>query len=155
MTENTGLLALYTTQFSTNLELLLQQVGTKLRGRIREGGHVGKQASPINYLNAVAMRAPAGRFAPLNRVDSDFQRRWVFPKDGELPQLVDSFDELRTAVDVKSQYMTNGVNAAGRYMDDEIIIAATRTAQIGQDASGLIDSLGINFQDYEEKAQDQ
>jgi Phage capsid protein len=137
MAEDTGLLALYTTQFATNLELLLQQQGTKLRSRVREGFHVGKQASPVNYIDNVAMRPPAGRFAPLNRVDADFRRYWVFPKDGELPQLVDSFDELRTAVDVKSMYVENAVNAAGRYMDDEIIASFTRNATVGQDASGL------------------
>ena len=135
--EDTGLLALYTTQFSTNLDLLLQQPGTRLRSRVREGFHVGKQASPVNYMNAVTMRPPAGRFAPLNRVDADYRRYWVFPKDGELPQLVDSFDELRTAVDVKSQFVTNAYNAAGRYMDDELIVAATRNATVGQDASAL------------------
>ena len=30
-----GLIPLYTTQFSTNLELLLQQQGSLLRGRVR------------------------------------------------------------------------------------------------------------------------
>ena len=32
-----GLYQLYTTQFSTNLELKLQQMGSKLRGKVREG----------------------------------------------------------------------------------------------------------------------
>ena len=41
-----GLIPLYTTQFSTNVELLLQQKGSMLRGRVREGAHVGKMASP-------------------------------------------------------------------------------------------------------------
>lgn len=135
MSEN--LFKLYTTQFSTNLELRLQQMGSKLRGKVREGFHVGKQASPVNYLAPIALRAPAGRFSPKNRTDADFQRRWVFPADGEIDQLIDSFDELKTIVDPKSQYATNAAMAVGRGWDDAVIAAAFGTAQIGVDAGGL------------------
>lgn len=133
-----GLFPLETTQFSTNLELLLQQQGSKLRGKVKEGFHVGKMASPINQVGAVQSQIPAGRYAPLNRVDSDFVRRWVFPTDRELPQLIDSFDELKTIVDPKSAYVTGASYAFGRDWDDAIIAAAPSTAtQIGQDAASL------------------
>ena len=135
MSEN--LFNLFTTQFSANLEMKLQQMGSKLRGKVREGFHVGKQASPINQVGAVALRAPTGRFAPMSRVDADFTRRWVFPQDGELPQLIDSFDELKTIVDPKSQYVTNAANAVGRAWDDTLIAAALGTAQTGIDASAF------------------
>lgn len=135
MSEN--LFKLWTTQFSTNLELRLQQMGSKLRGKVREGFHVGKQASPVNYLGAIQLKAPAGRFSPKNRTDPDFQRRWVFPQDGEIDQLIDSFDELKTIVDPKSQYVTGAAHAVGRGWDDAVIAAAFATSQIGQDAGGL------------------
>jgi hypothetical protein len=132
-----GLIPLYTTQFSTNLELLLQQKGSKLRGRVNEGTHVGKMASPINQIGSLSLKAPAGRFAPLNRSDAEFVRRWVFPQEGELQQLIDTFDELQTIVDPKSGYTQTAAYAVGRGWDDCIIAAATGTAQLGQDASGL------------------
>lgn len=132
-----GLIPLYTTQFSTNLELLLQQMGSKLRGKVREGFHVGKMASPINQIGAISLKAPAGRFVPKNRTDAEFVRRWVFPQEGEIDQLIDSFDELQTIVDPKSQYTENAANAVGRGWDDAIIAQSTGTAQIGQDANGL------------------
>lgn len=132
-----GLIPLYTTQFSTALELLLQQMGSKLRGRVREGFHVGKMASPVNQIGAIALKAPAGRFAPKNRTDAEFVRRWVFPQFGELDQLIDSFDELQTIVDPKSQYVTNAGNAVGRSWDDCIILNSTANASIGQDAGSL------------------
>lgn len=135
MSEN--LFKLFTTQFSTYLELKLQQMGSKLRGKVGEGFHVGKQASPINQIGAIALRAPAGRFAPKNRTDADFTRRWVFPQDGEIDQLIDSFDELKTIVDPKGKYTENAANAVGRAWDDAIIAAALGTAQIGADAGGL------------------
>ena len=134
---NDGLYQLYTTQFTTVLELKLQQMGSKFRGRVREGTHVGKQASPINQVGAIVLKAPAGRFAPRNRTDADFTRRWVFPQDGEIDQLIDSFDELRTIVDPKSMYVTNASMAVGRGWDDAIIAAFFGTAQTGADAGGL------------------
>lgn len=135
MSEN--IFELWTTQFSTLLNTKLQQQGSKLRGRVREGFHVGKQASPVNQISAVQMRAPAGRFAPMNRVDATFTRRWVFPQDGELPQLIDSFDLLRTIVDPQSEYVTNAAYAVGRLWDDILIAAAFGTAQTGTDAGSL------------------
>lgn len=135
MSEN--LFKLYTTQFSTLLELRLQQQGSKLRGKVREGFHTGKQASPVQYLGPVQLRAPAGRFAPKNRTDADYMRRWVFPQDGEMDQLIDSFDQLKTIIDPKSQYSTGAANAVGRAWDDAIIAAAFGTAQTGTDAGGL------------------
>jgi hypothetical protein len=143
MSEN--LYKLWTTQFSTNLELKLQQMGSKLRGKIREGFHVGKQASPINQVGAIQLKAPAGRFAPKNRTDADFTRRWVFPQDGEIDQLIDSFDELKTIVDPKSLYTENAANAVGRGWDDAIIAAFFGTAQIGQDAGGLSSETWASF----------
>ena len=132
-----GLIPLYTTQFSTNLEMLLQQIGSKLRGKVREGFHVGKQASPINQVGALAARAPAGRYAPLARQDASYVRRWVFPQEVELSQLVDTFDELQTVVDPKGALVQTAGSAIGRAWDDAIIAASTGTAQTGQDASGL------------------
>lgn len=132
-----GLVNLFTTQFSTNLELLLQQMGSLLRGKVREGFHVGKMASPINQIGAITSQVPAGRFAPLQRVDANLVRRWVFPQDRELPQLVDQFDEYQTIVDPKSMYAQNTAMAFGRDWDDAIIAAFFGTAQTGQDAANL------------------
>lgn len=129
-----NLYKLFTTQFSTNLELKLQQMGSKLRGKVGEGTHVGRQASPINQIGAIQLKAPAGRFAPKNRTDADFTRRWVFPTDGEIDQLIDSFDTLKTIVDPQSQYLTGAANAVGRGWDDCIIAAAHGTCYTGNGA---------------------
>src|SRR5258708_5497109 len=135
MSEN--LVNLYTTQYSTLLELLLQQMGSKLRGKVREGSHVGKMASPINQVGAIQLKAPAGRFAPKDRTDASLNRRWVFPQDGEINQLVDSFDQLKTLVDPKNEYATNAAMAVGRAYDDALIAAAFGSASLGVDAGGL------------------
>lgn len=143
MSEN--LFKLWTTQFSTNIELKLQQKGSKLRGQVREGFHTGKMASPINQIAAISAKAPAGRFSPKNRTDADFTRRWVFPQDIEIDQLIDSYDELRTIVDPKSEYSTNASFAIGRSWDDAVIAAAFGTAYTGQDANGLTSESWSSF----------
>ena len=140
--------ALFTTQFSSLLELKLQQMGSKLRGRVREAHHVGKQASPVNQIGAISMKAPAGRFAPKNRTDADFTRRWVMPQDGEIDQLIDTFDELRTIIDPKNMYVENAAMATGRAWDDAIIAAFFATSQTGVDEGGMVNETfsTTNFQ---------
>jgi|SRR5882672_3550259 len=123
-------------QFSTNVELLLQQMGSKLRGLVTTGTHVGKQASPVDQVGAVEVQTPAGRFAPLSRVDAAVARRWVFPIDKDLPQLFDNFDKLRLISDPKSVYGTNAANAFGRAWDSEIVAQALATSFIGETGTG-------------------
>lgn len=135
MSEN--LYKLFTTQFSTVLAVKLQQRQSQLRGRVMEGHHVGKQASPIQYIGAIQMKPPAGRFAPLGRQDVDFTRRWVFPVDREASQLIDSFDRLKTIIEPTSQYSSVAAAAVAREWDDRLIAAAFADASIGQDAGGL------------------
>jgi hypothetical protein len=135
MSEN--LFKLFVTQFSAILKLKLQQERSKLRGRCHEGQHYGKQASPVQYIGAIQMRAPAGKFAPIERQDVDFTRRWVFPVDKEAQQLIDSFDKLKLLMDPTAQYSSVAAAAVAREWDDRLIGAAFATAQIGQDAGGL------------------
>lgn len=135
MSEN--LLSLFTQQFSTNLQLRLQQSGSKLRDKVMTGMHVGKAASPVQYAAPITMESPSGRFAPLNRVDTTFQRRWVFPQERESNQLIDSFDRLQTIVDPTSQYTMNAANACGRSWDDALIAAAFGTSNTGTDTGAL------------------
>jgi hypothetical protein len=122
----------YVQQYSSNLQLLLQQKGSKLRPYVMTGSHVGKQASPVDQIGAVAMQQVVGRFNPMGRVDASTDRRWVFPSDFDLPQLIDSFDKLRLLTDPMSSYVQNAVYAAGRQMDDLIIAAMFGTAKTGE-----------------------
>jgi hypothetical protein len=135
MSEN--LPQLFTTQFSTMLALKLQQKRSKLRGRVMEGYHVGKQASPIQYGGAVKMMPPTGRFAPIGRQDMSFTRRWVFPVDRDCNQLIDTFDKLKMAIDPQSTEVAAAAAAVAREWDDRIIAAAFGTSQTGVDGSAF------------------
>jgi hypothetical protein len=119
-------------QYSSNIELLLQQKGSKLAGAVMVGGHIGKQASPVDQFGAIEANKVTTRFAPMGRVDAPTDRRWVFPVDYDLPQLIDSYDKLRLLTDPSSTYVINSVMALGRKKDVEICTAFTGTAKTGE-----------------------
>lgn len=125
----------YAQQFATNIELLLQQKDSRLRGLVTQGSYVGEQASPVDQVDAVEMQSVTGRFEAMPRVDADTARRWVLPSDFDLPQLIDSFDKLRLLTDPASKYVENAVSAAKRKMDDVIIDAFFGTAKTGKTGS--------------------
>lgn len=122
----------YTISFSTNVMLLLQEKGSKLRMCVSEGSYTGKQASPVDQIGSVEMLDVTNRFAPMGRVDVSLDRRWVTPSDFDLPQLIDTFDKLRLLTDPESSYTQNAVFAAGRKMDRLIILAFLAAAKTGE-----------------------
>ena len=122
-------------QFATNIQLLLQQKGSKLRSTVTTGSHIGKHASPVDQVGAIEMQPVVGRFGAMGRVDAPLDRRWVFPSDFDLPQLIDSYDKLRLLIDPTSAYVQNAVFAAGRQMDKLILAAINGTNQTGETGS--------------------
>lgn len=125
-------------EYAMKLELLLQQPGSFLRSRVETGTHQGKQASPVDQMGAVEGQVPAGRFAPIGRVDAPLARRWVFPTDTDLPQLLDKFDMLRllNSGAYLAKYQQNAANGLGRKIDDQIIAAALGTSVTGETGAG-------------------
>ena len=122
----------YVSQFSTNLHLLLQVQGGKFRNAVTSASYVGKAASPVDQFGKVEMQPVTSRFAPMGRVDAPTDRRWVYPSDFDLPQMIDSFDKLRLITDPESIYVRNAVMAAGRKFDSLIISAFGATAKTGE-----------------------
>ncbi len=119
-------------QFGTNVNLLLQQEGSKLRSAVTTANYKGKAAEVVNQIASIEAQRVTSRFAPMGRVDAALDRRWVYPVAYDLPQLEDSFDQLLKMVDVKSHYVTNAVYAMGRAMEYEIITAFRATAKTGE-----------------------
>lgn len=126
-----NLTTLYVQQYSTNIMLLLQQKGSKIRGAVMEGSHVGNQASPVDQVGAVEANKVVTRFQPIVRTDAALNRRWCSPQDYSLAQFIDNFDKLRILIDPQSSYVQNSVYALGRRMDDEIITAFFGVAKTG------------------------
>src|ERR1043165_5560815 len=93
-------IALAETRFSQALELALQQMGSKLRGTVREQAISGaKLMSPVQQIEPVQMTAVSGRFADKNYGANSYTRRWVAPTDYVGDTLIDTFDLLKTQID--------------------------------------------------------
>lgn len=119
-------------QYTTNVQLLLQQKGSKLRGTVMEGKHTGKAAVPVDQFGAVTARKRTTRYAPLTPANTPTDRRWVYPVDYDWNDLIDNADKLRMLIDPQSHYVTDALYAMGRAMDDEIISALFGDAKTGE-----------------------
>lgn len=122
----------YVQQYAKILNELVQQRDSRLRKACTEQRYEGKAGSPVEQVGAVAMQPVTTRYAPMGRVDAPTDRRWVYPSDFDLPQLLDSFDKLRLLIDPKSKFVQNAHFAANRQIDDLIISALGGTAKTGE-----------------------
>lgn len=129
---NSNISTLYAYQFAQLIQLKLQQKGSRLRQAVMSGSHAGSQASPVDQFGVVAANRVNGRYQPMYHVDAPTDRRWVFPVDYDLPQLLDSFDKLRLIVDPMGPMGQNAAYAIERAMDNEIIAGVTGTNYTGQ-----------------------
>lgn len=127
-----NLASLYGQQFSTNVELLLQQKMSKFRGAVTTGSYTGKQASPVDQVGAVNMNPVNSRFQAKQRTDAAVDRRWCTPNDFDLQQLVDTFDKLKVISNPQSVYVQNAVAAANRQFDDLVIDSFFGTSKTGE-----------------------
>lgn len=122
-------------QYTTNVQLLSQQKGSRLRNSVSVGQYKGKQGVPVEQFAATVATKRTTRYPSLTPVEQTADRRWVFPSDYDWNDLIDSIDKLRLLIDPQSSYVQNGTAAMNRAMDDEIIAAFFGTAKTGSDGS--------------------
>lgn len=132
---NSNIPLFYVNQYSSNIQLKLQQEGSVLRPCVMSGTHVGQQASPVDQFGAIIANKVTGRYNNMGRIDAPTDRRWVFPQDYDAPQLIDTFDKLRLLIDPMSSYVTNAVYALGRSQDLEMLSGLTGTNFTGNSGS--------------------
>lgn len=122
-------------QYTTNVQLLLQQRGSKLRDAVTVGSYNGKAAKAIEQVGSVDAQKRTVRHGDTPLISTPADARWVFPTDYEWADLIDDQDKLRMLIDPQSAYAQNGAYALGRAMDDEIITAFFGTAKTGENGS--------------------
>jgi hypothetical protein len=108
-------------QYTTNVSLLLQQKGSKLRNTVTVGSYTGKAAKAVEQVGPVTAQKRTTRHADTPLISTPADARWVFPNDYEWADLIDDQDKLRMLIDPQSSYAQNGAYALGRAMDDEIV----------------------------------
>jgi len=122
-------------QYKSNMLVLSQQKGSRLRSTVRVESVTGTSAY-FDRLGATAAVARTTRHGDTPLVDSPHSRRRVTLAPYEWADLIDKADKVRTLIEPTSEYATNAANAMGRTMDDILIAAASGTAYTGVDGSG-------------------
>jgi hypothetical protein len=122
-------------QYKANVELLLQQEGSRLRNAVSTGSHVGKAASVVEQFGSATAQLRTQRHADTPLMDLSQDKRWVFPLDYEWASMIDNQDQLRAIVDLTSPYARAGAAAMNRAIDDVILTSIFGTNYTGENGT--------------------
>lgn len=125
-------------QYSTNIQLLLQQKGSKLRDAVTVNSYVGKAAKAVEQVGAVEPVKNQSRHSDTPLISTPADARWVYPNDYDWADLIDDQDKLRMLIDPTSSYVQNGVYALGRAQDKEIIAGLFGSSNTGENGSTAV-----------------
>ena len=121
-------------QYSANIQMLSQQMGSLLRDKVRLESVVGKNAF-FDQVGKVTAQLKTSRHSDTPQIDTPHARRRVSLADYEFADLIDQQDKVRLLIDPTSAYAQAAAMAMGRAMDDVIISAATGTSFTGETGS--------------------
>jgi hypothetical protein len=117
-------------QYSANIQMLSQQMGSLLRDAVRNESVVGKDAY-FDQIGKVTAIKKTSRHSDTPQIDTPHSRRRVSLADYEFADLIDQQDKVRLLIDPTSSYAKAAAYAMGRAMDDVIIAAALGSANTG------------------------
>jgi hypothetical protein len=124
----------FVNQFSANIQMLSQQMGSLLRNAVDVESVNGEKAF-FDQVGSAAAQLRTTRHADTPLIDTPHSRRMVTMSDYEYADLIDDQDKVRMLVDPTSTYSRAAAAAMGRAMDDVIIAAALGDAATGKDGS--------------------
>ena len=117
-------------QYSSNVQMLSQQMSSKLRGSVDVESIVGKNAF-FEQIDSTAAVLRTSRHGDTPQIDTPHSRRRVSLADYEWADLIDDTDKIRSLVDPTSAYARNAAAAMNRAMDDVVITAINASASTG------------------------
>jgi len=131
---STNVTTAFVQQYSANVQMLSQQMGSLLRNAVDTESVNGEKAF-FDQVGQAAAVLRTSRHADTPLVETPHTRRMVTMSDYEYADLIDDSDKVRLLVDPTSTYSRAAAAAMGRAMDDIIITAALGTSQTGKDGS--------------------
>jgi len=117
-------------QYSSNIAMLSQQMGSKLRGSVDVETVRGKNAF-FDQVGVTAAQLRTSRHGDTPQIDTPHSRRRLSLADYEWADLVDDVDKVRMLVDPTSSYAKAAAAAMNRAMDDVIITSFNASADTG------------------------
>ena len=131
---STQITTAFVNQFSSNITMLSQQMGSLLREAVDVETVTGEKAFFDQVGSAVA-QVRTSRHGDTPLMETPHARRMVTMSTYEYADLIDDPDKIRLLVDPTSSYARAAAMAMGRSMDDTIISAALGTASTGKTGS--------------------
>ena len=131
---STQITTAFVNQFSSNVSMLSQQMGSLLRSAVDEESVTGEKAF-FDQVGSVAAVKRTSRHQDTPLVTTPHSRRMVTLQDYEWADLIDNQDMVRTLISPESTYAKAAAAAMGRAIDDEIVTAAFASASTGKDGS--------------------
>ena len=131
---STQITTAFVNQFSANIQMLSQQMGSLLRDAVDVESVNGEKAF-FDQVGAASAVLRTSRHADTPLVDTPHSRRMVTMSDYEYADLIDDQDKVRLLADPTSTYSRAAAAAMGRAMDDVIITAALGTANTGKEGA--------------------
>jgi|TARA_R110000803_G_scaffold95372_1_gene163295 hypothetical protein len=117
-------------QYSSNVSMLAQQMGSRLRAAVDVENIVGKNGF-FDQVGVTAAVQRTSRHADTPQIDTPHSRRRLSLSSYEWADLIDDQDKVRMLIDPTSSYAKAAAAAMGRAMDDVIISALQGSAQAG------------------------
>ena len=131
---STQITTAFVNQFSSNVSMLSQQMGSLLRPAVDVESVVGEKAF-FDQVGEAAAVARTSRHQDTPLVTTPHSRRQVALTTFEWADLVDDADKVRMLIDPTSSYARAAAAGIGRAMDDTIIDALGGDAKTGKDGS--------------------
>ncbi|MDA9930438.1 phage capsid protein [Alphaproteobacteria bacterium] len=124
----------FVNQFSANVTMLSQQMGSLLRGTVDTETVNGEKAF-FDQVGSAAAAVRTTRHADTPMMETPHSRRMVTLQDFEYADLIDDQDKIRMLSDPTSVYAKAAAAGIGRAMDDVIITAFNASASTGKSGS--------------------
>ena len=131
---STQITTAFVQQYSSNVQMISQQMGSLLRDTVDVETITGDKAF-FEQVGQAAAAAKTSRHADTPLMNTPHSRRMVTLTDYEYADLIDDQDKLRMLISPESTYARAAAAAIGRSMDDVIIAAMGGTALTGTTGS--------------------
>ena len=131
---STQITTAFVNQFSSNVQMLSQQMGSLLREAVDVESVTGEKAF-FDQVGSAAAAVRTTRHADTPMMETPHSRRMVTLSDYEYADLIDDQDKIRMLSDPTSVYAKAAAAGIGRAMDDVIISAFNASASTGKSGS--------------------
>jgi len=123
--------------YSSGIQMLSQQMTTKLRGAIGRIHTINNKKISIDQVGAVSLKPRASRHADMPIVETPHARVWVSSAYWDAGDYIDERDKLQVLDDPTNSYTLAFGAAAARRFDKAVVEGLLGNMIVGEEGTGL------------------